>query len=415
MKKLRNVFMFALAATAALGVTGCSKKDSDKKEIVIWNSGIQTTEETDSGNKEDLPVYQEIKKFEKDNPDYKITIVNYGMDDLTKALTSANMANEGPDIVALWAGSSTLAYQDYLTNLDEYLSEDEKKQLDTSSLTHKNNNSEEALVGIPYGMPATGVMYYNQKLFDEAGVSIPKTWDEFVEVSKTLKAKGITPLELGDKEGYTSTWVISQMLGNLMGPDNVRNLSGGKEKISGENFTKALTTWKDYVQAGYTNPDYLTKSEGEGIQGFIQGEAAMLIHGNWAALEFNAMGDDVKVTSIPAIAGPEEYKDYVYSQPNINLVVTSYAKNKEQCVDFIKRLAAPEFTQKSNEALYSKKTAKRLVTVVDEMNAKGQNITGFDSLVSAEAANEFYKLVPTYIDGSLSLEEFTAKLDELNK
>lgn len=415
MKKLRKLFLLALATCSAVSLTACGGKNGEKKEIIVWNSGIQTTEETESGNKEDLPVYQEIKKFEEDNPDYKITIVNYGMDDLQKALTSANMAKEGPDIVALWAGSATLGYQDYMTDLNEYLNDEEKALYDTSSLTHKNNNSEEALIGIPYGMQATGVMYYNKKILAENGIEVPTTWKEFVEASKKLKAKGITPLEVGDKEGYTSTWVVCQMLGNLMGPDDIRKLSSGEEKISGENFTKALKIWKEYVDAGYTNVDYLTKSEGEGIQAFIQGEAAMLIHGNWSALEYNAMGDDVGVVRIPAIEGPAEYKDYMYSQPNINLVVPSYANNKEQAVDFIKRLAAPEFTQKSNEALYSKPTVKGLISTIDTFTQNGKNITGFDSLVSAEAANEFYKLVPTYINGTITLEDFTAKLDDLNK
>ena len=415
MRKFRKLFIVAFVLMIGLSLTACSKKNTDKKEIVIWNSGIQTTEETESGNKDDLPVFSEIKKFEEANPEYKITIVNYGMDDLQKALTSANMAEVGPDIVAIWAGSASLAYQDYLVDINQYLNDDEKALFDTSSLTHKNNNSEEALIGIPYGMQATGVMYYNKDIFKTAGLDVPTTWDEMITVSEKLKEQGVNALELGDKEGYTSTWVISQMLGNLLGPDDIRALTTGEEKVSGPNFSKALEIWKDYVSKGFTNVDYLTKSEGEAIQSFIQGKSAMLVHGNWSALEYNAMGDSVGVTKIPAIEGPKEYSDFMYSQPNINLIIPSYSKNQEKAVEFIKQLASPEFTKKSNEVLYSKPTVASLISTIEDFTKEGKNITGFDSLISAESANEFYKLVPTYISGSLSLNDFTSKLDELNK
>lgn len=139
----------------------------------------------------------------------------------------------------------------------------------------------------------------------------------------------------------------------------------------------------------------------------------MLLHGNWACSDFEAMGDKVDLTRIPALDGTD-YMDYMYSQPNINLIIPSYSENIEAAVDLCKILSSTEFTEKSNEALYSKETAARLSRKSKELTGEGKNVTGFDSIVSGEAANEFYKLVPTYLKGSITLEDFTAKLQELN-
>ncbi len=412
---MKKLLALLLVSILAFSLMGCAKKADEKKEIILWNAGVQTSDTTGELEKSELPVFQLVKEFEESHPDYKITIVDYSMDDLNKAFTAANMAKEGPDMVAIWAGSSTLAYQDYLVDFNQYLSEDEIKTFDTSSLTHKNNNSTDSLIGLTYGLNATGVMYYNKSILAQYNLTAPTTWDEFVAVSQTLKDNDVTPLVLGDKDGYTSTWVVTSLLGNILGPDNIANLaSGGSLKVSGPEFTQALTVWKDYVAAGYTNVDYLTKSDGDAIQDFVQGKAAMLVHGNWSASEYEGMGDAVEVTKIPALS-TGEFADYMYSQPNINIAVTNYSKYPEAAVDFAKMLCENDFTVRSNEALYSKEVAARLATTATELTSEGKNVTGFDSIIKSESANEFYKLVPTYLNGSLSLEDFTAKLDSLNQ
>ena len=288
---MKKLIALAMVALLALSLVACGSSGSgSKKELVIWNAGIQTSDTSGTLEKSQMPVYALIEEFEKTHPDYKVTLVDYGMDDLNKAFTSANMAKKGPDMVSIWAGSTTLAYQDYLVDLNQYLSEEEKATFDISSLLHKNNNSQEALVGLRYGLDATGVLYYNKEIFEQNGLEVPATWSEFVAVSEKLKAAGITPLVLGDKDGHMSTWVTCSFLGNLLGPDGIRNMtSGGSVAMSGPEFTTTLSTWKEYVDAGYTNVDYLTKNTDDALTDFVQGKGAMMIHGNWASSNFEAI------------------------------------------------------------------------------------------------------------------------------
>lgn len=45
--------------------------------------------------------------------------------------------------------------------------------------------------------------WYNQELFKEAGISeVPMNWEEFIACCDALKAKGITPIVMGDKDAY---------------------------------------------------------------------------------------------------------------------------------------------------------------------------------------------------------------------
>ena len=55
------------------------------------------------------------------------------------------------------------------------------------------------IYGIPYATNADGVIY-NKDIFNELGLQIPKTWDEFVDVSNKIKDSGKLPLYLTLKD-----------------------------------------------------------------------------------------------------------------------------------------------------------------------------------------------------------------------
>src|SRR5262249_53076866 len=65
-----------------------------------------------------------------------------------------------------------------------------------------------AIKGKPYTPPTNPqiipLVFYNKKLFTQAGVQPPKTWADFLSVCAALKAKGITPLELGGNDPFAA-------------------------------------------------------------------------------------------------------------------------------------------------------------------------------------------------------------------
>ena len=70
--------------------------------------------------------------------------------------------------------------------------------------------------GVPYSIPLgvhrNGVLWFNKAIFDEHGLTAPTTWDEFFTVADTLQAAGVTPLALGDRDGWTALNLFEQIL-----------------------------------------------------------------------------------------------------------------------------------------------------------------------------------------------------------
>lgn len=57
-----------------------------------------------------------------------------------------------------------------------------------------------------YGIPVTGLnvsgVIYNKTVFRELGLEIPKTYEQFLDACKKIKAAGITPLYEAGKAGW---------------------------------------------------------------------------------------------------------------------------------------------------------------------------------------------------------------------
>jgi ABC-type glycerol-3-phosphate transport system substrate-binding protein len=68
-------------------------------------------------------------------------------------------------------------------------------------------------------------VWYNVDAFKNAGVTPPKTWDEFLTAAKTLKASGTPAYSLGGGDGWTLTDLFENIYLRQAGPDMYDKLS----------------------------------------------------------------------------------------------------------------------------------------------------------------------------------------------
>lgn len=132
---------------------------------------------------------------------------------------------------------------------------------------------------VPVNIHRANVLWYNRKVFTDAHLSPPATFDEFFKVADALKAKGIVPLVLGDKEGWEAGHTFETVLIGVLGAEGYRGLWTGKTSWMSPKVTQALQIFQRMLT--YTNSDHAALTWDEAGQYIVSGKGAMLIMGDW--------------------------------------------------------------------------------------------------------------------------------------
>src|SRR5512135_50478 len=135
-------------------------------------------------------------------------------------LTTVMQSGNPPDIFQSWGGGTMVE------QAKAGLLKDITADLDANSAAWRNTFAPGALAvssdggkqyGVPFDMGMVG-WWYNKDLFAKAGIDkTPATWTEFLADVKKLKAAGITPIALGEKDSWTGMHIWSYLATRIGG------------------------------------------------------------------------------------------------------------------------------------------------------------------------------------------------------
>jgi len=135
-----------------------------------------------------------VDAYNKDHPTDKITLQLYANDDYKQKLRVAFGAGKAPDIFFNWGGGAGRLRQggqdrSALTGLRGQHGPVHPSVLKSATFDGK------VLRGARQ-RPGPVVLYYNKKVFADAGLQPPKTYSDLTAAITKLKAKGVVPLSL---------------------------------------------------------------------------------------------------------------------------------------------------------------------------------------------------------------------------
>ncbi|HET6909190.1 MAG TPA: extracellular solute-binding protein [Mycobacteriales bacterium] len=100
--------------------------------------------------------------------------------------------------------------------------------------------------GVPFDASNKSTVWYNTKLFSNAGISSPPAdWPSFVKAAQTLHDSGVpTPISVGGGDGWTLTDWFENVYLRTAGTDMYDKLTKHQIKWTDPSVAKALTTLK---------------------------------------------------------------------------------------------------------------------------------------------------------------------------
>ncbi|MBM7601903.1 raffinose/stachyose/melibiose transport system substrate-binding protein [Virgibacillus halotolerans] len=351
--------------------------DAVKLEMYSWRS-------------EDRKAYEEIiDAFEKENPNIKVEFQPYDSTEYNTILTNSLVSESGPDIVQLrpYSGARTIADNGYLVSLNDLPG---VQDIDSTYLDAARGSDENV-----YGIPLTlnsGVIFYNQNIFEELGIDPPETWEELIEVSEQIKSKGITPIAQGGRDSYLLSIFHGVVAPTAYdGNEFVKDILNGNADLTDQRMMESLDRLEELEQ--YLPEDFIALDDNDAQALFYSEEAAMYINGDYRLETFEKNIPDIPIGVIPGLASEVGDQPVVMNWVDGSFGVVEASENKEEALKFMEFMASKEFGQIFSDEL-------NRVSAVEGVNAKNEVVQKVTE--ASEANSTPYLMLVHFGEGSPS-------------
>ncbi|WP_062378763.1 extracellular solute-binding protein [Demequina pelophila] len=245
------------------------------------------------------------------HPDSPIEVEWFANDAYKEKIRTAVGSGNAPTLIFSWAGG-TLA--DYVRNGAVADITDEVAPLLENIIPSVAANGQ--IDGKTYAVPNNQVqpviLYYNKEVFEEAGVELPTTYEELLDVVATLSDQGVIPISLAGASVWPELMYIQYLTDRIGGPEVFQAvLDGEADAWSDPAITEALTKIQELVDAGAFGDGFgSTVADGGADTALVwTGKAAMVLQGGWVYPDFlnNAPefveGGSLGYANFPAVDG----------------------------------------------------------------------------------------------------------------
>ncbi|MCI3224851.1 extracellular solute-binding protein [Streptomyces sp. NP-1717] len=333
----RGITATALIATLAIAATACGGDDESTggKSSSGELTGTVTWWDTSTVGSEDKVFKKLAEDFEAKHKGVDVKYVNVPFGEAQNKFKNAAQSGSGaPDVIrSEVAWTPEFADLGYLAPLDGTAAlKDEKDFVPQAAASTKYDGKTYA---VPQVIDSLGI-FYNKKLFKDAGVEVPKTIDELKTVSKTIKDKtGKTGMYLRGDDAY---WFLSFLYGE--GGDLV-DAEGKTVTVDSPAGVKAMEVVKDLVDSGAAKTD---ATDGwENMQAaFKGGDVAMMINGPWAIADTYAGPQFKDKANLGVAPVPAGSAGQGAPQGGHNLGVYAGSKNLDASYAFVEYMSSAE-------------------------------------------------------------------------
>lgn len=257
----------------------------------------------------------------------------------TASVIQANLSGNGPDLMMNVSRSAPVNYAIRsaaydISKFDDY--EQVIKRFSSSAMTPYKYKD-----GV-YALPGTQsfyMLFVRTDIFDELGISIPKTWDDFIKVSKIIY---LNNMQVAIPYTQVSNDAVNAGVGALtllptiaiQNGVNLYNDEGNKTNFDTPEMLKAATEWTDF----YTK--YKFPKTYNFFNRFRTGTIPMAIQDFTVYATISAAAPEIKgswvMTQIPGVLNEDGTIDNSVSGSGGASVILSSSKNKDNAWEFLK-------------------------------------------------------------------------------
>lgn len=320
-----------VAAASLLALTACGGGGDNGAEADAWvltGGGWPAIED-------------DFERFNEES-DNEIDVEAIENDAYKQQIRTAVGSGDAPTMIMSWTGGALLEYvqEDRVVPLDDHVGELEQRVHDS---VWQNGVVDDSVYAVPLNDVQPVVLYHNQDVLDEHGLSVPETWSDVEEIIDTLD-------DVDEVDAFSlaggSVWpalMWLQYLTDRHGGEEVFNavVEGEDGAWDNESIIFALETMQELGDNGYIeNYNAVDAAQNEDAQLLADGRAAFLLQGSWVYATINqdfpefADSDAFGFTTFPELEDGAGDPSNVVGNPANFWSVSSDASEEEQEVAF---------------------------------------------------------------------------------
>jgi len=292
----------ATEAATAVPATEAATQPAKKVTINWWHI---TTDDIGKAN------WQRIANdYMAAHPNVDIQITVLENDQFKQKLATVMQSGNPPDLFQSWGGGVMNEYakagllQDISGQIQGYWG----NSFSPSALSVYNYDGKQ--YGVPWDMGMVG-FWYNKALFKQAGIDQPPaTWTDFIDAVKKLKAAGITPIALGEKDKWPGHYYWVYLAVRLGGQAAFQAAYSRQGSFSDKPFVQAGEKLNELIALQPFENGFLGLGYNDEAALMGNGKAGMELMGQWAP-DFNknsstdkkGIGDNMGFFPFPSVEG----------------------------------------------------------------------------------------------------------------
>ncbi|MER9240657.1 extracellular solute-binding protein [Mesorhizobium sp. M0633] len=345
----------------------------------------------------------------------------------TKQITQLTGAN-APDVFYSWAGGRAKDIIDagFAAPLDGYYSQyGWNKELNVLGQGLATFNGKKYFVPT---MMSSSAVWYQPDIFAKEGILVPTTIEKLEAAAAELKADGIAPFILSNKEKWEAQFYWTQIVVAENGPEVYNNLVAGKAKWTDPPFVAAWQKLADWSKANYYYGSPNSIGYAESTIPWTKGEAAMNVQGNWfpgTLAEWNSASTaKIDYFPFPAASGKQSTME-IYAENTLMINAKSDRQHQDAAAAFVDYYVSMEaqamlakggrlFPSNINVDLTTLELPSVMLKLANFMSSQtGDTFMHVDLAFTAEIANEFLDATQGVINNTVTPAEAAKRVQDV--
>ena len=300
--------------------------------VTFWNGYAADGDEIKTFTDVVLPA------FAAQYPNVTVEHQEIPYDDLRQKLVTGLASGALPDVLRadiIWVPE--FADQGALLALDEEMSDFSELTAGMFEGPVSTNKWGDHYYGLPLDTN-TRVLFYNTRVFEEAGVATAPATIEELEAAMAKVKESLGADRYGYAEGGTGPWSVLPWIWSFGGGITNDDLTAATGTLNGPGTVAAVTRLQDWLEKGYLSPSILGGGLATSEQ-FGNDQAAMILEGPWMPGIFKNQFPDLQYEYATVPAGPGGTASVVGGE---DIVVFKSTQNKEAALAFTRFMVSEE-------------------------------------------------------------------------